>query len=158
VATVEAYSYRSDPAVGPFPDDRPLMIYDGFCGLCSRAVQFVLRHDKRGQFRFLPAQSELGTALYRHYGLDAESYETFIVLANGIPSFASDAALDLLPWLGPPWSLGRIGRLVPRGLRDQFYFWIARNRMRFFGRSEACHLPAPEHRDRFLTGEITAAA
>jgi predicted DCC family thiol-disulfide oxidoreductase YuxK len=150
VTISEAYSYRSDPGVARFPDDRPLMVYDGFCGLCSRAVQFVLRHDKAGKFRFLQAQSDIGTALYRHYGLDAHSYETFIVLVDGRPYFASDAALELLRQLGLPWSLGLAGRLVPRALRDRAYFWLARHRMRFFGRTEGCYLPGPQDRERFL--------
>ena len=58
----EAYSYRADKAVPAFPDDRPLIVFDGVCGLCSGFVRFVLRHDKRGQYRFLAAQSDLATS------------------------------------------------------------------------------------------------
>lgn len=95
-------------------------------------------------------QSELGTSIYRHDGLDPDNYETFIVLADGLPSFASDAVLEIGRRLGLPWSLGGVAGALPRLLRDSLYFWIARNRMRFFGRRDTCHLPAPDERDRFL--------
>jgi predicted DCC family thiol-disulfide oxidoreductase YuxK len=146
----EAYSYRQDDSVAPFADDHPVMIYDGYCGLCSSAVQFVLRHDRRRTFRFIAAQSELGTSIYRHYGLDPRDYETFIVLADGLPLFASDAVIGIGRRLGLPWSMGAVANALPRGVRDGLYFWIARHRMRFFGRRDTCHLPAPDERDRFL--------
>jgi predicted DCC family thiol-disulfide oxidoreductase YuxK len=65
-----AYSYKQDPAVPSFADDHPILIYDGICAMCSAWVQFVLRHDKAGRFRFLAAQSALGRSLYIHYGMD----------------------------------------------------------------------------------------
>ncbi|MEK1925368.1 MAG: DCC1-like thiol-disulfide oxidoreductase family protein, partial [Rhizobium giardinii] len=64
-----AYSYRSDPAVPAFADDQSIIVFDGECIFCSGWVNFVLRHDKQGRYRFLTAQSPLGEALYRHYGL-----------------------------------------------------------------------------------------
>ena len=66
------YSYRGDPAVPAFPDDRPIIIFDGYCALCSGWARFVLRHDPRGVYRLLPAQSPLGHALYVHYGLNPQ--------------------------------------------------------------------------------------
>lgn len=133
-----------------FPDDKPIVIFDGFCGLCSRVAQAVLTYDTRGVHRLLAAQTTLGTAIYRHFGLDPDDYETFIVLKDGRAFFASDAALELFRGLGQPWASLAILKIVPRPIRDWCYFWIAHNRMRFFGRTEACYLPAPEHRDRFL--------
>lgn len=146
------YSYRGDPAVASFPDDKPVVIFDGFCGLCARSVQFVLRRDKLGTFRFLPAQSALGTAIYRHYGLATDDYETVILLADGKLHVTSDAALGVLGRLGPPWSALGLARAVPRFIRDWVYRVVAKHRLRFFGRTEACYLPTPEQRDRFLEG------
>jgi len=151
------YSYRGDPAVPTFPDDRPVVIFDGFCGLCARSVQFVLRHDRAGNFRFLPAQSKLGTAIYRHYGLAADDYETVILLAGGQLHIASDAALGVLGRLPAPWSTLKLAQVVPRAIRDFVYRLIARHRMRFFGRTEACYLPTPEQRGRFLDGNDLVA-
>ena len=70
----EPYSYRRDPMVPRFPDDRPIIIFDGYCAMCSGWARFVLRHDPHGTFRLVPAQSALGRALYIHYGLDPVDY------------------------------------------------------------------------------------
>ncbi len=153
VRTGATYSWRGDPAVPAFPDDKPLVIFDGYCGLCSRTAQFILRHDRAGTFRLLPAQTALGTAIYRHFGLDPVDYETLIVLKEGRAHFASEASLEVFRALGPPWSLMSLTRIVPRPIRDAVYFWIARNRMRVFGRTESCYRPAPEHESRFLGAE-----
>src|SRR5262245_65046964 len=79
------YSYRGDPAVPAFADDRALVVFDGVCVLCSGFARFILERDKRFAFRLATAQSPLGQALFRHYGLDAETFETNLVLADGIP-------------------------------------------------------------------------
>jgi predicted DCC family thiol-disulfide oxidoreductase YuxK len=148
----EPFSYRRDGAVPPFPDDRPLVVFDGYCGLCSRLVQFTLRHDPGAIHRFVPAQSGVGDALFRHYGLNADDYETFILIRDGKGFFVSDAVVELLRPLGFPWSLAPAIRVFPRQLRDRVYLWVARNRMHFFGRTEACYLPDASTSSRFVDG------
>lgn len=64
----------------------------------------------------------------------------------------SSAALGVVRRLGFPWSLLRVGRLIPRPVRDSVYGWIARNRFRWFGRLDACMVPGPEHAGKFLDG------
>jgi predicted DCC family thiol-disulfide oxidoreductase YuxK len=145
-----AYSYRQDSAVPPFADDKPIIIFDGLCVLCSGSAAFVLRHDKAGVFRLLAAQSPLGDALYAHYGLDPRNYETMILVADGVASFKSEAAIRIAGKLGFPWSLACAFRIVPLSWRDRFYTWVARNRLRWFGKRDACYLPDPRHADRFL--------
>ena len=88
------YSYRDDPAVPSFPDDKPIIVFDGYCALCSGWAAFVLRHDPDSRFRLLSAQSPLGHALYVHYGLDPEDYETNILIANGHAGPGHLAALE----------------------------------------------------------------
>jgi predicted DCC family thiol-disulfide oxidoreductase YuxK len=147
---LEAFSYRSDPAVPSFPDDRPILIFDGNCVLCSTFVQFILRTDKRRRFRLLSAQSLLGTALYRHLGLASVDYETNILLEDGHAWLKSEGLIRVFERLGFPWSLMSIGRLLPRPIRDWLYERIARNRLRWFGVRETCYLPDPSQADRFL--------
>ncbi len=148
----EPFSYRSDPAVPSFPDDRPIIIFDGHCALCSGYAQFVLAHDHAGKFRLLAAQSALGRALYVHYGLDPYDFETNILIANGMAYFKSEASIPILELLGPPWSLARVLRLVPMAVRDVIYSFIARNRLRLFGKLETCYTPGVQFRDRVLNG------
>lgn len=144
------YSYRDDPAVPKFADDRPVIIFDGHCVLCSRSAQFVLRHDKRGTYRLLAAQTPLGHALYVHYGLDTRDYETMILIADGAPARKSEAVIRIAQGLGLPWSLAALLRILPRAWRDRLYDVLARNRFRAFGRRDTCLRPDPRWADRFL--------
>jgi predicted DCC family thiol-disulfide oxidoreductase YuxK len=146
----QAYSYRRDPGVPPFPDDRPIMVYDGHCALCSGWVKFLLRHDRGAKYRLLAAQSSLGHAIYEHYALDPEDYETNILIADGMASFKSEACIRTAEGLGFPWSLAAVFRILPLRMRDACYEFIARNRMRFFGRHATCFLPSEEYKNRFL--------
>lgn len=146
----EPYSYRSDPAVPPFPDDRPIIIFDGKCVLCSRFAQFVMRADKNRRFRLLAAQQPIGTTLYAHFGLDPESYETFILLDEGRAYVRSEAGIKILAKLGFPWSLAVAGRIVPRAVRDPLYDLVARNRLRWFGSRTVCYMPDASEADRFI--------
>ena len=145
------YSYRQDPAVPRFPDDRPIVVFDGYCALCSGWARFVLKHDPAGKYRLLAAQSPLGHALYVHYRLDPKDYETNILNENGAAYFKSEGSILMAEGLGFPWSwIGGAFRILPRPLRDRLYEFIARNRLRFFGKRETCYLPQQQYADRFL--------
>jgi len=146
-----AFSYRDDPAVPPFADDKPIIIFDGYCAFCSMWARFVLRFDRRQIFRLLAAQSDLGRALYVHYGLDPENYETNILIIDGVPWFKSEAAIRALTVMGLPWSLVRVVRLLPLSWRDAVYDVVARNRFRIMGRRDTCFLPDAKDRARFLS-------
>jgi predicted DCC family thiol-disulfide oxidoreductase YuxK len=146
----DAYSYRRDPAVPPFPDDHPIIIFDGYCALCSGWANFVLRRDAEGRYRLLSAQSALGRALYVHYGLDSEDYETNILLEDGVAWFKSEGSVRMAQGLGRPWSVAAAFRVLPLGLRDRLYEFVARNRLRIFGRRATCYLPSERDRARFI--------
>jgi predicted DCC family thiol-disulfide oxidoreductase YuxK len=144
------YSYRSDPAVPAFPDDRPIVIFDGHCVLCSRFARFILRTDRPRRFRLMAAQSPVGAALYRHFELDPLDYETNILIEDGEAWFKSEGSIRIFEGLGWPWSLMSLGRVLPRPVRDWLYEIVARNRLRWFGRRESCYLPDPSEADRFI--------
>ncbi len=144
-------SYRADPQVPPFPDDKPLIVFDGDCVLCSGSARFVMRHDPARRFRLAAAQSALGRSLYRHYGLDPVDYDTILLIADGRLRVRSEAALGIARGLGPPWSLAALLAGVPRPLRDAVYDIVARHRFRLFGRRATCFRPASTEADRFLS-------
>ncbi len=144
------FSYRGDPSVPPFPDDRPIVVFDGNCVLCSVFAQFILRHDRRRQFRLMAAQTKLGAALYRHYGLDPVNYQTNLLIDQGRLWQESESSIRIFERLGFPWSLVRGLRLLPLALRDPLYGLVARNRLRWFGVRRSCYVPAPSEADRFL--------
>ena len=104
-----------------------------------------------GQFRLTTAQSPLGQALYRHYGLDTQHFETNLVLTEGRAYGKLEAAAIVLRRLPAPWPLmGRLLLMVPPPLRDRLYDPIARNRYRLFGRHETCMVPPADWKARML--------
>ena len=144
------YSYRTDPKVPPFPDDGALLVFDGVCVLCSGSAKFILKRDRARRFRFTTAQSPLGQALFAHYGLDAQAFETNLVLFEGRAYGKLDTVILAGRLLGGVWRMLTVLRVLPRPLGDWLYDRVALNRYRLFGRTEACMMPPPEWRDRFI--------
>lgn len=145
-----AYSYRNDAQVPRFPDDKPIIVFDGYCALCSGWANLVLRYDKRKTYRLLAAQSPIGNALYAHYGLGGEDYQSNLLIKDGTAFIKSEGTIRMFAGLGWPWRIMSIARLVPLPLREYLYDMVARNRLRWFGRRETCYLPSPNHVDRFI--------
>jgi predicted DCC family thiol-disulfide oxidoreductase YuxK len=145
-----AYGYRQDEAVPSFPDDKPLLVFDGLCVLCSNGAQLVLRLDRGARYRFAPAQSALGRALYRHYGMDESGDETVLLIENGRLFTKSEVAIRVGQGLGGLWSAAVLLRLLPLSWRDAAYDGLARRRFSLFGRREVCFRPEPGWRERFL--------
>ena len=128
----------------------PIVLFDGVCNLCSRSVQMILRHDRKARFRFASLQSPLGEKLRNDLGIDREKVDSVILVEGGRWYKESDAALRIANGLGGLWKAFGIFRLVPRPIRDAAYRLIARNRYRWFGKTETCWVPTPELRGRFL--------
>ena len=150
LATARPYSYRDDESVPRFPDDRPLIVFDGVCVLCSGFARFVARHDTTRQFRFATAQSPLGAALFRHYGLDAVNYETNLLVAEGRVCGKLDAFAGIMTRLGGLRRAAAIVRLLPTPLGERLYDAIAQNRYALFGRTQTCAVPDASWRDRVI--------
>lgn len=147
----EPFSYRNDPAVPEFADDKPVIIFDGFCALCSGWAEFVLRHDKENRYRLVTAQSDLGRALYFHYGLDPQDYETNILVEDGIAWFKSEGSIRMAAGLGWPWRAAVVLRILPTRFSDWLYDKVAVNRLRIFGKRKTCYVPTSDDADRFLS-------
>jgi predicted DCC family thiol-disulfide oxidoreductase YuxK len=128
----------------------PVLLFDGVCNLCSGYVQWVIKHDKDSIFRMASLQSEIGQRLVTESGLDIPSLSSLVVIDETGAFTKSTAVLKMLirlrvmSWFAVPalW--------VPRFIRDLVYGVIAKNRYRLFGKQEACFMPTPELRARFL--------
>ncbi|HYC31095.1 MAG TPA: DCC1-like thiol-disulfide oxidoreductase family protein [Gemmatimonadales bacterium] len=133
----------------------PLLLYDGTCGFCAESVRFVLRHDRRGTLRFAPLQGAAGAAV-RAANPELERVDSMVWVeparagAPGGVYTRSDAALRVARYLGGGWHLARLGRLVPRPLRDAAYDLVARHRHRLTSGGPSCLMPAANVRARFL--------
>ena len=113
-------------------------------------MQFILQRDRAGVFRFASLQSERGRALLVEHGLDPDQLDTVVLIEDGRAYLRSDVPLRVAPRLDGPWGWVSAFRVLPRGVRDRIYEWVAANRYRWFGKREECMLPRPEWTNRFL--------
>jgi predicted DCC family thiol-disulfide oxidoreductase YuxK len=127
-----------------------VVVFDGECAFCNRWIDFLLRFDRADIFRFTARQSVTGAEFSRQAGLPDGGFGSIIVVEDGRVLLRSTAVLRMLSLLGFPFSLAAAFQVIPAGLRDVGYDFIARNRIRWFGRMQACRLPAPADRHRFL--------
>ena len=135
----------------PSPSNaHPVVLFDGVCTLCDRAVQFILDRDPDGVFRFASLQSGTGRALMRRHQLDPDALSSVVVVDGERAYTRSDAALRIARDLDSPWRALVGFRVVPRILRDAAYDAVAARRYRWFGTREACRIPTPEVAARFL--------
>lgn len=139
-----------------------LVLFDGKCNLCNGAVQFIIDHERSPQLKFAPLQSDLaserltaamGAEATRALVLGATGSgdpDTIVMIEDGKAYTHSTAALRIASHLTAPWRWAFVFYLVPGFIRDVVYRWIARNRYRWFGKTESCRVPTPELRARFV--------
>ena len=133
----------------------PIVLYDGVCGLCNRAVQFLLKRDRHDRLRFASLQSEFAAQLLQRHGFDNKDLDTvYVVLKQGDAGEAllakGDAFLVFARELGGVWNVARLGKIIPRPIRNWLYDFVARHRYRVFGKYDACMLPDPRHKHKFI--------
>ncbi|MBK6674023.1 MAG: thiol-disulfide oxidoreductase DCC family protein [Proteobacteria bacterium] len=125
------------------PGDR-VLVFDGYCHLCSGWARFLARHPVTPAFRLVAMQGEEGRALLGAHGIDPEDPSTFLVLDAGRVFRESDAVIHVVTALGHLWRVFEIARIIPRPCRDWMYRVLARNRYRWFGRRQVCYLPGSD--------------
>jgi len=132
----------------------PVLLYDGVCGICNRAVRTVLRFDPDGSLRFAALDSDFARAIIDRHPAIHDVDSVVFVDEPGRPTervaVRSAAALRVVDYLGGPWKLLKVSRIIPVPLRDWLYDRIADVRYRIFGKYESCPLPPPEVRARFV--------
>ena len=127
-----------------------IILFDGVCNLCNGSVNFILKRDKTGVFRFAALQSDAGREQLKRLNLDEQSMTSVVLVEEGRHFEKSEAALRILKKLGWPSKALYPLMILPRPIRDLGYDLIARNRYRIFGKRDACMIPTPEIRARFL--------
>ena len=139
----------------PESETKAIVLYDGVCGLCNRAVQFLLKRDHHDRLQFASLQSDVAARVLQRHGMDPKSLDTvYAVLNYDEPNETllakGDAFLFFAKIIGGIWSVARVGRIIPRPIRNWLYDFIARHRYQVFGKSESCMLPDPKQRHKFL--------
>jgi predicted DCC family thiol-disulfide oxidoreductase YuxK len=127
-----------------------IVLFDGTCAFCERAVVFIATRDPHAYFRFGASQTPAAEALLAPYGVTRETARSIILIEDGQVYLRSTATLRIAARLSAPWSWARVFLWIPVPIRDAAYRVVAAIRMRLAGRSNACEIPPPEIRTRLI--------
>ena len=127
-----------------------IVIFDGVCHLCHRAVNFIIKRDKHDTFVFTAIQSPTAQALIKQYKLEYLGMDSFILIKENRCFVRTTAALEITKDLSGLWCLLNVFKVFPSRFRDYFYDVLAKNRYRIFGKSETCLIPTARIKNKFL--------
>lgn len=131
-------------------NQKPILLFDGECNLCNGSVQFVIQRDKKGKVKFCSIQSEIGEKLMLEYQIPKNYLASIILIENNKIYYKSTAALLLSKHMNGLWPSLFAFIIVPPFIRNLVYDFIAKNRYKWFGKTETCWIMTPELKDRFL--------
>lgn len=137
-------------------EDRLVVFYDGVCVLCNGLIRFILRFDRKAEFRYASLQSSYARETLVRQGWNPHDLDTVVVLAKhedgGEKLFSrSEAVLFILDRLGGLWTaVSWVFRPLPASTLDRAYDTVAKARYRLFGKLDSCPVPNPRFMDRFI--------
>jgi predicted DCC family thiol-disulfide oxidoreductase YuxK len=129
---------------------KKIVLFDGLCNLCSRSVQFILKHDNKDQFLFASLQGKAGMEYLQKFNLPADTFNSFLLIDQQKLYTRSSAVLHMLKHLGNGWELLYVFILVPKFIRDGIYNIVAKNRYKWFGKKDTCWIPSAKVKAKFL--------
>jgi predicted DCC family thiol-disulfide oxidoreductase YuxK len=136
------------------PGKEKIIVFDGKCNLCNKWVQFVIKYDRDKKLKFCALQSKTGQKISAQFLKDVTELKTVIFIDGTSLYIKSTAALYILKHLSGIWSFFFILVSIPRPIRDFIYDFIAKNRYKWFGKSEHCMVPKKEVLDRFIDRQV----
>lgn len=126
-----------------------IVLFDGVCNFCNGAVNFIIRHDHDRRFKFAPLQSDIGEQMRKKFAI-GDDVDSIILVEDDKAYLESTAGLRVAKGLGGVFLLPYVLIIIPAFIRDYCYQVFAKNRYRLFGRQDACMLPTPDVRERFI--------
>lgn len=133
------------------PQDKKIILFDGVCNLCDSSIQFIIKHDKKDIFRFVALQSEIGLEIIKHIGIDTSKIDSILLYEpDKAYYYKAQAALKIAKELGGIYTAISWFSILPNFLTNTVYDYIAKNRYKWYGKKEACMIPTPELKAKFL--------
>lgn len=127
----------------------PVILFDGYCNLCSLWVHFILKYDSQKKFRFCALQSTVAQKILNGFNF-ADQNNTVVLVLDNLIFKKSTAALKILKSIGGPWSMFYVFILIPPFIRDAVYDLISKYRYKWFGKNVQCYIPSVEERKYFM--------
>ena len=128
-----------------------VILFDGVCKLCNAWSNFIIKNDKKQQFKLCSVQSIEGKKILNHFQFPTEHFETMLYVEGNQYYQKSEAFFNVIKKLEMPWSLLTIFKILPKSLSDWLYDRIALNRYTLFGKYDYCRLPEADHQTRYIS-------
>lgn len=129
---------------------KPVIFFDGHCGLCNYVVDFVIINDPNQSFYFAPLQGRTAKNVLGNSRPDLLMLDTIVVSTEKGFFTKSDAAFFVLSKLKGPIKFVLIFKFLPKFIRDLGYDFIAKHRYLFFAKKTECRLPTQSQKSLFL--------
>jgi len=126
-----------------------IILFDGVCNLCNTSVNFVIKNDKKGVFRFAPIQTDFGETILKKYHINTKDTDSIILIDEDNHYIKSTAALYIAKELSGAYPLLFCFMIVPKFIRNWIYDLVAKNRYKWFGKKVSCMIPTPELKNKF---------
>ena len=134
------------------PKDKQLILFDGICNLCNSSVLYVIKRDKNDKFLFAPLQSDIGSEVIREFNIDTSKTDSILLYKPETNTLKdkSSAAIHIAKHLGFPSNLLAVFFIIPTFIRNWVYDYVAKNRYKWYGKKDACMIPTPELKAKFI--------
>jgi predicted DCC family thiol-disulfide oxidoreductase YuxK len=130
--------------------EKPVLLFDGYCNLCSSSVVFILKRERHDTLRFASLQSNIAREILDNFDLTESKPDSIVLIEDDQVFFQSAAALKVTKKLKWPWPLLWFFIIVPRFIRDAVYNYIAKNRYKWFGQKQQCFVPGRDMSYKFI--------
>lgn len=127
-----------------------IILFDGVCNFCNGSVNFLIKRDSKGIFKYAPLQSEIGQNIIAKYNIP-ETVDSIILLKENNIYIKSNAVIEIIKELKWYWKMLIIVKILPKKFRDLLYDVIANNRYKWFGKMDSCMIPDENVKSRFIS-------
>lgn len=133
------------------PEGKHIILFDGVCNFCNTTINKIIEKDKQDLYVFASLQSEIGQEILQHIGVD-KTTDSIVLYQPGVAYYLkSDVVIQVARELGGKYYLLSWLRIFPKFFRDIGYDYFAKNRYKWFGKKDACMIPSPEVKAKFLS-------
>ncbi|WP_194852637.1 thiol-disulfide oxidoreductase DCC family protein [Nonlabens antarcticus] len=129
---------------------KKIVLFDGVCNLCNKAITYIIEHDPKDQFRFAALQSDEGKSLLAKYEIDPTEIDSIVLVSDNKSYIKASAALRIAKNLSGALPLIYGFAIFPKVITNGVYDFIARNRYNWFGKKDNCMIPTADLKSKFL--------
>lgn len=125
------------------------VFYDGDCGFCNHWVEWILKNDKKDQFRFVALQSDFGFSFLSERRLNTKDFTTLYLWKPNEFYFSKSQAVSKVAYLlGGRYRVLSYLNFLPQNITDMLYDIIAKNRHKIT--KKHCYIPTDKEREKFV--------